>query len=165
MKTICAWCNNLISEIPDFDFISHGICKECASHMMSVPIGNLQSFIDNIDVPLLIVDKKGFVLKINSQAQKSLQKTDDTFVSFKGGDVFDCIHASKSERCGNNIHCKACVINNTVKETYKTGYPFTKIPATLKIVKNGITSDISSSISTYKSGDFVFLRIEVIELS
>lgn len=140
--------------------VSHGICRDCLSDSLSKPVGSLETLLDKIDLPVLLVNEDGAVVCENRMALSVLGKSKVDVEGFMGGDVFDCIHSSKPGGCGKTIHCKACTIRNTVEETYRTGNAFNRIPATLKVVKNAMTRDISSYISTNKAGDFVVLRIE-----
>ena len=165
MKRICAWCGKVMTGREQGTGVTHGICEDCFSNVLSRSRETLLDFLDNLEVPILVVNQEGVVDDKNEAARDVLGKGSDDIMGHRGGEVFDCIHSFKPGGCGGTIHCKACVIRNTVEETFRTGQFFLRVPATLKIIKNAQEKDISSYISTYKEGDYVYLKIEDLSMS
>ena len=77
-----------------------------------------------------------------------------------GGDVFECAYARLPERCGRTIHCSGCTIRKAVKETFETGEPRVRVPAVLNQEDEDGPSVVYLTITTIKSGEVVFLRID-----
>ena len=49
MKTICAWCNKVLTEgdTPD-GMLSHGICPDCLEELIRTPEISLADFLNSI---------------------------------------------------------------------------------------------------------------------
>ena len=97
MKSICAWCKkDLDNHQPpsgDETPISHGLCPECAFHIRASGGMLLQSFLDGLKAPIVLVDGDGVVVTANGEARAMLGKTSIQINGFRGGEVFECEYA------------------------------------------------------------------------
>jgi PAS domain-containing protein len=164
MERICAWCGKDLGKIktePDIEYlISHGICDECAFHLLSEVGLPLREYLDHLDAPVLVVDEDGNVKTANQQAQALLKKDLPAIEDYPGGQVFECSHAQLPEGCGRTIHCSGCTIRRTVLDTLNTGNPAHQVPATVACRGTGGLDRAHYLISTEKFGDVVLLRID-----
>lgn len=151
IKTICAWCKNIISEgRSGSKIISHGICKDCYSTLFSTEPQKLKSFLNSLTIPLIVVKESGRAEYLNIAAENLTGKKSEEASDMLGGDIFECIHSKEPGGCGGTIHCKLCTIRNSVEHTFKTGESLIDIPATLKIKPNAINLEAHSFISTIR---------------
>ena len=161
MKSICAWCKkDLDNHQPpsgDETPISHGLCPECAFHIRASGGMLLQSFLDGLKAPIVLVDGDGVVVTANGEARAMLGKTSIQINGFRGGEVFECEYAYLPEGCGSTVHCSGCTIRNTVMDTLQSGKSHEKTPAYLNQREAG---RIAFLISTEKVGDYVLLRVD-----
>ena len=164
MKTVCAWCGNDITLpgcIPVGEGkISHGICLPCANRMIIQTPFELRAFLDDVAVPVVLVDNEGVVRIANDKVYSMIGKGTEQVEGFSGGDVFQCIYSRLPEGCGNTTHCSGCAIRRTVMETHATGQTRYRVPATLMQQSGEGTNEIRFLISTEKMGDYVLLRID-----
>ena len=168
MKRVCAWCDKEMgsvkseSSLPSDNVITHGICDDCKSNIRFQTGANLQSFLDSLKVPILVVDSEGVVKTANMKAQSVLGKDDVGIDGYRSGDVFECANARLPGGCGHTMHCSGCTIRRTVMETHSTGKAFFKVPAYLnKRTPEALEPEtICFLISTKKVGDMVLLRID-----
>jgi hypothetical protein len=163
MRWICAWCQSDIPSLnrtpSDDDRISHGICVRCADALLAQNGIPLQSFIEKIDTPILVVDDDVRVQSLNRAASDLLRHQPDLSLRPLAGTVFDCIHAHQPEGCGRTVHCSGCAIRLAVAQTFKTGQPQIDVPATLSFPSDS-PQDAQLLISTFKSGEAVALRVQ-----
>ena len=164
MKRICAWCHKNMGTMPSDihaeTIITHGICKDCLHQLFGEEGVELQVFLDSLAVPVVVVDATVTVKTANRPARELLHKELPAIEGYKGGDVFECVHAKQPEGCGFTIHCSGCVIRQTVTDTFQSGKSHLKVPACLQ---NGTPADheeVNLLISTEKVGDVVLLRID-----
>ena len=126
---------------------------------------DMRSFLDRIEIPVLIVDPEGTIVLENSAARDVTGKESVQIEGFKGGDVFDCVHSFEIGGCGNTIHCKACTIRQSVNETFSSGKPVYRRPASLRVVKKGADFKIESYITTILADHVVILYVEDIQIN
>jgi hypothetical protein len=151
IKTICAWCNKVISEGKgESNDISHGICEDCYSSLLSSEPQKLKSFLDSLEIPLIVVKESGRAEYLNHAAEKLTGKKSEEASDMLGGNIFGCIHSMESGGCGGTIHCKSCTIRNSVEHTFRTGESLMDIPATLTIRPHATNLDAHSFISTIR---------------
>ena len=164
MKKVCAWCRReLESTAADHEQqypITHGICETCAANLLAQMGRPLQEFLDNLDVPILLLESGPLICSANRQARKLLDKQLADIAGRRGGEVIECVYAKLPEGCGNTVHCKSCTIRITVLETFATGRSFIRVPAYPDIQTLSGVKTMCFLITTEKVGDFVFLRIE-----
>ena len=164
MRHVCAWCSADIGEVESSvhppDAITHGICHSCAQSISAQRGKPLRTFLNTLDFPVLLVDSDVVVLGANQAAQDLLGKELPEIEAHKGGDVIECFYANLPAGCGENTHCRSCVIRNTVGETFKTGKSFLREKAFPDIQLGQQVKTLSLEISTEKVGEAVLLRID-----
>ena len=161
MKSICAWCQkNIETKKIDNGYrqISHGICDDCALKLEYNYIP-LEDFIDEINKPIIIIDKQLIGQGANQTAVKMLQKSKEAIKNQLGGDIMQCIYAALPGGCGETIHCSGCTIRNTVKHTLETGQDQHNVEAYNYLNTPMGTKRMRILISTEKIGESVLLQI------
>jgi PAS domain-containing protein len=160
---ICAWCGTEIKATHDDHSDaqnSHGICQCCADTVFYHRGLSLQSYIDSIPLPVLVVDNNTGVIGANSKACEMLHMKPERLIDRAIGPVFDCTHARRPQGCGRNIHCSGCVIRNCVLTTFNTGEPQISVPATLTSESVDRLSEVVLTVTTVKTSDYVVLRLD-----
>ncbi len=159
MKKICAWCTKEIAADPDGSDkeLSHGICTECRDYFFS-PEGppTFAAFLDQLAVPVLVVDDDVRVLAGNQLARRTFGRK---LEGLSGGEAIECPYARLPGGCGKQIHCKSCAIRLTVLDTYVTGQSHYDVPAYRDDCTGTSAKCICFLISTEKAGEYVFLKI------
>ena len=162
MKTICSFCNTIISEKPSSDKgANHGICESCFQKILSEFGFNLKKFLDMLDAPVFLVDSDGIVLAANTLATVSAKKPVALMKGKLCGDVLGCINTCLPQGCGKTANCPDCVIRSSVEETYNTGKEITRRSAMLIRNENSKKVKESFLVSTRKDGNAVLLRLEL----
>lgn len=163
MKFVCAWCKSELdstnSSSNNIDKLSHGICEQCSEKFKYQMGVELNEYIEDLPVPILLVTEERIVLAANKIARKVIDKESYQISQQRAGEVFECINAKSQEGCGLTVHCSGCVIRQSVIETYKTGEGISNKPAILHQYRDG---KIDMYISTEKVGDTVLLRVDKI---
>jgi len=161
MKTICTFCNTVITEgIPEDNRVNHGVCQSCYRNILKNYGFNLQMFLNMLDAPVLLVDADARVLAANTLAIAAVGKPVDRVTGKLCGTVLDCINAFLPEGCGNTPECPDCTIRSTVNETFETGRPVKHRRATVIRKYNGTRETVHLLVSTDKDGKVVLLRLE-----
>jgi hypothetical protein len=167
MKRICAWCKKELHGVDSpadaGNVITHGICKSCRDNILFQLGVELESFLNSLDVPIVLVNQAGTIVNANSQAKTRLGRELPEIKGYRGGEVFECAYARLPEGCGNTLHCSGCTIRKTVMQTYATGKSFLKVPATLNKNTPEEPERVNLLISTEKLADLVLLRIDRME--
>jgi len=165
MKSICAWCKVVLNGEAQEDThpVTHGICLRCAQQLLSDLSKPLQEYLDRLGVPVLVLDNGPVVRTANSQARELLGKELPEIEGRRGGDVIECVHASRPGGCGQQADCQGCTIRRLVLETHATGKSFTRVAAyPERKTSEGVKSS-RIEISTEKIGDVVLLRFHDIQ--
>ena len=162
MKTICSFCNTVISHGTSADDpVSHGVCKSCYTKILTKHGFNLRKYLEMLEAPVFLVDDDVNVLAANTLAvaviKKPIEKTEGQLC----GNVLECINAFLPEGCGKTPSCPDCTIRTSVNETYKTGTQITRHPAVI-IRKNENSQEETAHllISTRKDNGVVLLQLE-----
>ncbi len=163
MKLVCAWCGLDLGEIAAGDesqpITSHGLCESCAfrlSAQMGVP---LQQYLDQLGVPVAVLDGDAIVL-MTSPSVGALLDRGEPLHGLRAGDVFECANAQLPGGCGRTIHCSGCTLRQTVTDTFATGRSHVRVPAYLRRGRNGDAGVVSLLTTTEKVGGAVLLRID-----
>jgi PAS domain-containing protein len=144
-------------------WISHGICEPCRLDLLGDLGTPLREFLETLQVPVVLAADDLVVEGANPAAQKVLGKAEEEMLGRRGGDVFDCAHASLPEGCGRTIHCSGCTIRNTVTDTYRNGTPHLRVPSTLTRGEADSPQSVRLHISTERVGGKVLLKVEGLE--
>jgi PAS domain-containing protein len=166
MKRVCAWCGKSLgtafSDVHSDALITHGICDECAFHLRAQVGMPLRDFLDGLGVPVLLLDSDGNVKTANKTVRQFLKKDLTQIEGNKGGDVFECRHATLPGGCGKTVHCSGCTIRRTVMDTFSSGKSQEKLRAYLNRETPDGSQPLRLLISTEKVHDVVLLRIDEI---
>ncbi len=167
MKRVCAWCGKGMGTVagskhPD-DVLSHGICESCVDNLTFQLGAPLETYLDSMPLPVLVVDGHNIVKAVNEKGCKVLGKERREIVQHLGGNVFECAHARLPEGCGRTVHCSGCAIRRSIMRTYETGESQSMVPATLSRGEDDDASAVALTITTVKMGDLVLLRVDQME--
>lgn len=121
---------------------------------------DITEYLAMLDQPVILVDQDLHILSANQETRKVTTKEIPDLIGQVSGEVFECEYARCPGGCGNTTHCSGCVIRDSVKETYQTGRPVNRRPATISQDLEGKTASVNLYISTRKTGDVVLLQIE-----
>jgi len=165
MKRVCAWCKIELEHVEDHSkkIITHGICDECASQFIKELGTSLHVFLDQLKIPIFLVDKDGLMLTANQNARALVGKNLSQISGKAGGDVMECAYAHLEEGCGNSIHCKSCTIRNLVMDTFQTGKSSYRVPAYPDINTTVGVQKMRFEVSTELVSGAVFLRIDDVQ--
>jgi hypothetical protein len=159
--TICSFCDTILEpgKLPD-EPVSHGICRPCYERFILQYGFNVRKFLNLLDAPVLLVDSDVRILEANTLAQGILQKPVARVRGELGGRVMECVNAFLDGGCGKTEFCPDCPIRASVNETYTSGRPVSRRPASLcRRVENGVEK-MDLLVSTRREGNVVLLRIE-----
>jgi hypothetical protein len=157
----CSMCHAALPESPAAArAITGGICGECLVRMGEPGGMGLIDFLDQLEMPVLVIDDDVKVQQANKQMRALLGKDPSQIAGRLGGEVFECVHAREPGGCGRAIHCSGCAIRRAVTETFMTGRSLDNVPAYLH--RDMITEyvELDLLISTEKVFSAVLLRID-----
>ncbi|NTV48475.1 MAG: hypothetical protein HGB32_09970 [Geobacteraceae bacterium] len=140
--------------------ITHGICARCKDKILGPEKIELMTFLDSLNMPIVLVDAMGMAETANKAARKILKKELPEIVGFAGGVIFECAYSILPEGCGKTIHCSGCTIRNTVMDTFQSGNSHLEIKALLNQGTSDKNEEVFYLISTEKAGDVVLLKID-----
>jgi len=167
IRRICTFCQCELGSTQEADStderISHGICASCIEKHFSDCGEKLTDFLDEIPLPVAVINSDRRVQYANKAGQNLLSKNLEQIYGRVGGDVFRCSYAHLPEGCGKTVHCHSYTINQLVSETAETGTAFHRVGAYLDMDGLSGIETVKLLISTERIGSFVFLRIEQIE--
>lgn len=161
---ICAYCSDALDpnarHDEETDDLSHGICRTCMESFLESARDTLDDLLEEIEVPVFVVDDQGLVCGANLRALTMVGKTLDEICGRLGGDVFGCAYADDPGGCGRTVHCRTCTIRNTVMETHATGEPQYCVPAIQDLDAAAGIMKVRFHITTEKSQGVVLLCVE-----
>jgi PAS domain-containing protein len=158
VRRTCAWCGDGIPE--DREGGARGVCLTCAGELLLDGKVTVQSVIDRFPVPVLVVDDDVTVTVLNRRAQEILGVRPEQAAGRRGGDLFGCVNANLPGGCGRSIHCSGCALRLAVTATCRTGEPQSSIPATLKAGDPDHPAAVALTVSTFRRGDAVMVKID-----
>ena len=161
MKTICAWCNKVLTEgdTPD-GMLSHGICPDCLEELIRTPEISLADFLNSIEFPVLVTDHSLAVQQMNRTAERILGGSVGESGGLKFGSAIECLHAGMPGGCGGNESCEGCVLRKTIKETYEDGQPRYGVYSEHELMPANGARARRFRFSATKAGEAVLLAIE-----
>lgn len=163
METICAWCRCAMGpEAPEAvpTGISHGICSDCSRRLLQeIPI-NLLSYLNQLDIPLILVSQNITATFANQKASRVLGIHGQDLLQKSMGSILFCAHAQSPEGCGRTEHCSGCTIRRCLRITHETGAPFVDVPIRIQQFINQIPQEQHLNLSTVLVGDMVILRVD-----
>lgn len=167
IKRECSICGAelglpLEREIPGIS-VSHGICRSCLDvYMVGLGIP-MKQFLDTLKVPIFIMDQERRIQGANDLGRQLVSKDIGQITGYLGGEVFQCVHASEPGGCGQTLHCRSCVIRNSVLKTFETGEACIHVPACQDLDTYLGPRTVRFLISTEKVDDAVLLFIDDIQ--
>jgi hypothetical protein len=124
-------------------------------------IESLATFMNSLESPALLLQAvPRQVVTANNKACALFDKRLDQIEGYRGGQVFDCVHAFTEAGCGLDSHCENCKIKNAIVDTFATGNPHTNVRTILDIKKHTKITPHELQVSTEKIGDFALVTIE-----
>lgn len=165
MRKVCCRCGKEMGRVSADacadDLISHGLCEPCGEALVYEELGEpLDSFLDRLAAPVLLIEPGPKVRTANKQACSLLGKPASDVQGRRGGEVIECEHAKSPGGCGEGIHCQSCTIRNTVLETFASGKSFEKVQCYPDVGTATGVKKVCLAISTEKVGGMVLLRID-----
>ncbi len=159
MTRICAWCQ---TEMPSKGetIVTHGICDACANRMIRDTPYSLQLYLEELAIPVLVVESDVTASFANRAARELLGMSEDDLRHRAVGEVFTCIHAKQPEGCGRTIHCSGCAIRRSILASADTGEPQVNVPATMKWGDAEDPSEVALQVTTLKQGEVILLKVE-----
>lgn len=140
--------------------VSHGMCEKCFAYFSHQLDGvSLETYIEQFDLPVLIVNEDARILATNSLAQQTIDKPTRDVIGSHAGNVMECAHARLAEGCGNTDHCLGCTIRNMINEVTKSSESRLHVSAVLSQDEKNIKMVLSAE----KLDSFVQITIEQID--
>lgn len=123
-------------------------------------------WIEEIDAPVLLLQgNPRQVVTANKRALELFEKELHEVEGYRGGQVFDCVHAFTEDGCGKDVNCEGCKIRDAIIDTFTTARPHNRVSTSLQIKKVGGTMTHVLQVSTEKVGDLALVRIERFDMA
>ena len=117
MKVVCSYCNKRMPDkapIND-DSTSHTICPDCFNYFKQQWTGMpLEEYLDNFDLPVIIVDSDARVVAANEEASALTGKPRQEVFGLLGGSALECSYSRLPEGCGKTVHCETCTLRKVI---------------------------------------------------
>ncbi len=140
-NVVCSFCGKALGHKAGLASgqTSHGMCPECADHFRRMWEGmSLGEYLDQFEVPVLVVDADARVVAGNQALAAALGKSERQTCGLLGGQAMACVHSRLPEGCGKTVHCKTCTVRNTVEAALEAGKPQLQVPAYLESEQGGV---------------------------
>jgi len=161
MKTVCSFCDTVINPgTSSGDPVSHGVCSVCYDRILNEFGFNVKHFLDQLDVPVFIVDSDVNILAANTLALELAGQPMEKIRGNLCGEALKCINAVRPKGCGKTEYCPDCGIRSAVHETFTTGKPLVSRSAILVRRASETIEKIPFLVSTWKQGNVVLLRLQ-----
>ena len=99
--------------------------------------GVLRLVVDDVPVPIFLVDDDVRILEFNVAARELLDAETTQVHHQRGGEALHCLHATDvAAGCGHGPACQTCVIRNSVK-TGLRGKQVVRCQHNLELLRNG----------------------------
>lgn len=169
MRSVCAWCGVVLRPSGHAagasEPITHGICRPCAEAMLADMTAPVDTSLDRLPAPILVVDSDVTIVGANHQALDALAKPLEEVAGRRGGDAIACQSSHLPGGCGRQVCCRSCAIRRTVTDTHSTGVARRAVPAYADVETPAGPRRMDLLISTEKLGDLVLLRIDELGLA
>ncbi len=157
--TICAWCRRVLKPGRPA-FVTHGMCPTCQVAFLGGPGPvALRTFIGRFGFPVVVVGPDAELIEANSEVLRLVGKARREVRGQLAGEVLECIYARKPGGCGQQVHCKACAIRNSVTATHRTGKPLIDVDSYQEVMTKDGLKTVHLRISTAKRSGSVLLKI------
>ena len=119
---------------------------------MSTGINNnteLLAIFDNAPLIMLLVDIDRIIRRANNLALEKTHHEQNEALGMRSGELLRCIHAfDDPDGCGSGLNCQACVVRNTVMDTFETGQSHRQAGAILNLDSRDNPNEIHVLCST-----------------
>lgn len=163
MRKQCAWCGGSMDDesgSPEEGQITHGMCEVCRNRLLARLGTPMEEFIEALPEPVLVLQEDVVIEAMNAGARLLLGKDLGAVRGKPAGEVFRCANEGRSGACGERLHCAGCAIRRTVADTFLTGTPHLRVPATVVREPDDGPEEMSFHISTERIDGRVLLRID-----
>jgi PAS domain-containing protein len=147
MIVICSYCRKQIGEKePCGDKrLSHGICSVCSDYYIPTLLKlNLSLFLDEQDIPIIMVDETGRIAGVNQAMLSFLGRSRKEVLGLLAGEMMGCRYSRLEQSCGKTVHCMNCTIRNTFNKCRETLTDQENVPAYLDRDKERIHFRVSA---------------------
>lgn len=100
------------------------------------------------------------IVSANRMATALFGKSLEEINGSRGGQVFDCLHASSPAGCGKDAHCEPCTIRKAIVDTLETGTARDGVSSDLPVGRDGAVQTFVLRIATERLGEHALVRIE-----
>jgi PAS domain S-box-containing protein len=109
----------------------------------------LTAILNNVPMPMFLVDKDRRVRKVNPATIKFSGSTAEEMIGLRGGEALKCLHSLDDPKgCGFGAECKKCKVRKTVLDTFDSGKSHHKVEAELPFNRSGKRKDLNLLVST-----------------
>ncbi len=151
MIRTCLVCQSAFEAASDDPAITQGICLQCSEGFVApAPVIALSELLNQIEVPVLLMDDDVRVAGYNRAAHALLGGQHHNLSGRLAGEVIECVNARLPGGCGQTENCKGCALRHAITTTHQTG----------QNKHNILAKQLDMLISTEKVGRFVLLRID-----
>lgn len=109
----------------------------------------MESIFENAPVPMLLLDQKALLIKINKAAKQIGLSDAREFKGIGPGDALGCVSASlNGGSCGNGPECSRCRIRQSITDTFSGRQNKSKVPVMLFLLKGETETTFNFLLST-----------------
>lgn len=139
--------------------VTADICASCLAAASGMP--DKRGLLESIDAPVLLMQgSPRQVVTANRSALTLFAKPLHEVESYRGGEVFDCVHAFTEAGCGKDVNCESCAIKAAIVDTFDTATPHDGVTSGLTLRKADGDKRCVLQVSTEKAGDLALVRID-----
>lgn len=165
MDIPCTWCGAPLPPAPDNGYPAgssegRGICAPCADTLLRDLGASFDSFMSERGPAVLVVTRDVRVVDVTPAVEDMLDKDRDSLLGHLAGEVLGCRASRRGRKGRREPSCSECAVLRVVTDTWSTGRPQVRIPATMTVTSRARPTKISFLATTAKVGDNVLLRID-----
>lgn len=109
----------------------------------------LDAIYQNAPFIMILVDEERRVKKVNGATVQFTDSLEEEMLGLRGGEALRCLHHLNDPKgCGFGPACQACVIKNSVLDTFKTGKDNLQKEAKLPFLIEGKKQELTLLVST-----------------
>lgn len=151
----CTFCGKELSDENN----NRGFCNDCLNEIMKDSQRFKNEILDKLDLPVLVFNRKTTTVEnANQKLLNFVNKSLNDIRGSLGGNVLDCIYASKPGGCGKTEFCPGCPIRDIVEKTIdEEGHKNKEVSLILN--SNGRKIKTNLNISTKVKSDNILFQI------
>lgn len=135
------------------------ICDNCFNDIKENYIAMKNKILDNMDLPVFVVDSSVKIFSANDRMLNFVDKTINEINDTLGGDFIECFEQKQPGTCGTMEVCENCELRNLVIETIETREPQNSKNITHRIRVKSKPYKLKMNVSMKMKNDFVFVQI------